>query len=334
MNIEIISEKLNLSLAKEDYKETVQKRWDYIQEQLEKDPNWVGYDYPWYWNGRIDLLLSFNNLLIDTKGDYYSNKSGNWEKIINNQKQGYQRKTITVESGVYKTYLIHRMMGSTFIPNTTSVEFRLLEINHKDGIKNNNDVFNLEWITFKENIKHAYDLGLKKSGHHDNRCIPILGTIVIDGPFKGSQFVLSGGSKFKKYNMDRGKIAESINSGRDIVYGCKWEIIDKSIVEKYPDRPPLEFLNFIKLNRHFIYSLFRPLVATVVKGKYKGKSFSILDSTELKATGFDRGNISFSCIHGVKRYWCLWKMVELTEAIKHPRIRDCDFLDGLKNKEI
>ena len=31
-----ISEKLNLSLANEDHEETVQKRWDYIQEQLEK----------------------------------------------------------------------------------------------------------------------------------------------------------------------------------------------------------------------------------------------------------------------------------------------------------
>jgi hypothetical protein len=58
--------------------------------------------------------------------------------------------------------LIHRLVAETFIPNPNN----LLEVNHKDGNKQNNDVTNLEWCTRLENIRHIYKNGLKKTGKY------------------------------------------------------------------------------------------------------------------------------------------------------------------------
>lgn len=57
------------------------------------------------------------------------------------------------------TIKLHRAVAIAFIPNPDNKP----EVNHKDGNKENNNVYNLEWNTPKENTLHAYSHGLKEN---------------------------------------------------------------------------------------------------------------------------------------------------------------------------
>lgn len=74
-------------------------------------------------------------------------------KLLKNQTDGWWYSIINLcKDGKVKTYTIHRLVAEEFIKKVDGKT----EINHKNWIKSENMIDNLEWCTHRENLQHRY----------------------------------------------------------------------------------------------------------------------------------------------------------------------------------
>lgn len=118
------------------------------------------------------MKIEWRSIYINGKKSRY--KISNTGIVYNVDTCRVQKPTIS-NSGYYRVLLsykgyrmyvsIHRLVACYFIPNPLNLPM----VNHKDGNKKNNNVWNLEWVTAKENVIHSYDHHLNHSGEDNIR---------------------------------------------------------------------------------------------------------------------------------------------------------------------
>lgn len=112
----------------------------------------------------ISKIKDFPDYEISDSGIVFSYKNKKYMKTIrlNLQKNGYFTVCLW-KNGAFSRKLVHRLVAEAFIKNTENKDF----VNHKNGIKIDNRVENLEWVTKSENELHRHRVLGQKSGMYN-----------------------------------------------------------------------------------------------------------------------------------------------------------------------
>lgn len=111
-------------------------------------------------------------------GIYQISNFGNVKNIKKNKllkpainKDGYYTLLLS-KNGESKSFKVHKLVASHFLKEPT------IQVNHKNGIKTDNNIDNLEYVTLHENILHSWINGLSKGkyknvGNHARKIIQL-----------------------------------------------------------------------------------------------------------------------------------------------------------------
>lgn len=120
----------------------------------------VGYE-GYYQVSNLGNVKSLDRLIIYSNDKL--NRKGLFKGLLLNKQTcswGYFVVKLTKNSkSIY--YYVHRLVASAFIGNKHNHP----QVNHINGIKNDNRVKNLEWCTCEYNIRHSKEIGIRTYQH-------------------------------------------------------------------------------------------------------------------------------------------------------------------------
>lgn len=186
-----------------------EEQWSIITKDV------VPYILPYYYistYGRIYSALS-KRLLTPT-----IDKDGYVQILLHLENgSGYNRNQITLR--------MNRLVLATFNPVP---EWQNLEANHKDSVRSNNYLYNLEWVTSKENTIHGLSLGYKMIHDIEGVNNPMC-------KLTESQ-VYEIAEKIKSHNYNFSEIAKMYNVSNstvaDIAHKKRWKHLDLNLKDE------------------------------------------------------------------------------------------------------
>jgi len=138
--------------------------------------------------------------MVSGEGNVFSTYTN---KILKTTDDGHGYACVTLWiDGISEKYKVHRLVAECFLDNPEN----LIEVNHKDGNKTNNLADNLEWVTRRENMLHAWKNNLMRIGSDcvisklDEKAVEQIKLMFIQG--------LSNQDIAEKFNVARGTVSK------------------------------------------------------------------------------------------------------------------------------
>lgn len=111
---------------------------------------------PWDWANMAPL--GFSRYDITVYGEVYSRVM--FKYLVGNISfDGYYRVCVVNDQGHQRTEVISRLVAKMFIPNPENKP----EVDHINGDKSNNSIYNLRWVHGWENVQYARENNQRKS---------------------------------------------------------------------------------------------------------------------------------------------------------------------------
>lgn len=174
-------------------------------------------------------VKGYENLYLVSNYGNIKRIGKNKNRKFNVTRNGYALVNL-YKNGVSKNISVHRIVADAFLKNI----YNLPQVNHKNGVKIDNRVENLEWISGKENIRHSYRvLGRKVSKGNKGNINRITKSTkpLIQYDLDGN-FVKVWGSKenaSRELKIDSATISNCCRGKRKSARHYKWKYVEDEI---------------------------------------------------------------------------------------------------------